>query len=93
MSFSIPLHADRKTTVDQRVMHRQNMAACARVMNDNGDLAGFRPGYMEHVLVNAGQAHPNLLDKPLSKRQKAKRASRARYLKACAKNPSRARVG
>ena len=80
MAFSIPLHAKKNTTRDQRVLHRQGMANLARVMNGNGDLAGFRPGYMERVLVRLGQADPSLLDKPLSRRQVAKRKAKKAFL-------------
>lgn len=81
MSFSIPLHADKKTHRDRRVLHRQGMANLARVMNEQGDLAGFRPQYMEHVLVQFGHADRSLLDKPLSKRQVEKRKAKAAFLK------------
>jgi len=82
MAHLVPLHANtRKVSEDQLVLHRQAMANKARVLDMNGGLAGFRPQYMERVLVAAGQADRSLLNKPLSARQKAKWESRKRYLK------------
>ncbi len=79
MAHRIPCHSRTNRHIDL-VVHRQKMATYARVMNSNGDLAGFRPQYMEHVLVAAGQADASLTNQPLSKRQKAKRKSKLAFL-------------
>lgn len=81
MGHRIPLHGNAST--DDLVRHRQHMVNMARPLDVDGNVAGFRPQYMEYVLVAAGHAEPSLLDKPRSdrskKRQKAKEDWNARY--------------
>ena len=77
MNVRVPL--PRNASVDEVVMHRQSMAACARVMNAEGDLAGFRPRFMEHTLVQFGHAHPTLAMTRQSKRSADKEAAKAKF--------------
>lgn len=75
---SIPIPRDASDT--QRVFHYQAMAQMARVMNEQGDLAGFRPGFMERKLVQLGHADPSLLVPERSERSKRKALAKRNYL-------------
>ena len=76
MGHRIPLHSDtQRVTPDQKVLHRQAMIQ----MNPKG----FRPNYMEHVLVQFGQATPDLLRPDRSKRSIRKAEARVAYLAKC----------
>lgn len=75
MGHRIPIRRD--ASLDERVAHRQHMIN----MSKNGN--GFRPNYMEAVLVNSGQVDPSFVQPERSKRSiekaKAKRAFRERF--------------
>jgi hypothetical protein len=78
MGHRVPL-ARHATPLDI-VRHRQAMVNMGRVLNSRGDVAGFRPQYMEYVLVSLGHADPSLAAKTVSERSKRKRAAKQSWI-------------
>ncbi len=62
------------------VRHRQAMVNMGRPIDSRGNVAGFRPQYMEHVLVSLGHADPSLVDAEVSKRSKRKREAKKSWI-------------
>ena len=80
MGHRLPL-APNATELD-RLVHRQTMAGFARIIDpERAILAGFRPQYMERVLVAMGHADPKLLAPDRSERSKRRHADRAKFRK------------